>query len=314
MAQVVLGVHLLRPGQRLFPVEALAAVGPSPHQPSGLIGDGAVSAVRELVVAVRGVAAHTLNHELLLTAVGHVQAITFDAPVGEVDAEQGLVAVHGGGDVQSAGGVLRVDDALPGRGVAVRKGEVAGIQERDLAGGIGRHRIGVRADEQDEGVHLFDGRQPPIIVARELLGVKGSRIGLYLIPGHLVGDVDHPVSVGVGRLLPRETGDVVGNGQALGALGVTRLVAAVLRVLPIEVGPGSGRGDLTGCVVTQCLARVHDGVGQIPAHIVLHNRTSTRSSCHESRNCEEQRARQDVHGALHTATSSPSTPTVTRPL
>jgi hypothetical protein len=111
-----------------------------------------------------------------------------------------------------------------------------------------------RAYEQDQGVHLLDGGQAPIVVAGNLLGVEGGRVLLDLFPGHLVGHVDHAVAVGVGRLLPHEAGDVVGDGETVGARGVVGLVALVLGVLAVEVRAGSRRGDLAGSVVAGSLA------------------------------------------------------------
>ena len=82
--------------------------------------------------------------------------------------------------------------------------------------------------DSHQGVQLLDRRQPPIGVATVIGRVQDGRSGLRLRPGQLVFGVDGSIARGVRALLPGQAGDVVFDCQAVGTLGVARLIARIL--------------------------------------------------------------------------------------
>ena len=106
MPQIICSIFRLHPGQGLFPVEAGVAVILRPHESGGVIRDGAIPVVRKAVLTVSGVFAHIEGKETFAFGLPWHRSgwIAFDATIGKIDAEHGLIAIHGCGDIFSGGG------------------------------------------------------------------------------------------------------------------------------------------------------------------------------------------------------------------
>ena len=242
VAEVVLGVFPLDPGQGLLPVHPCAAIVLGPHQAGGVVSDCAVSVAREVVDSVAGIAAHEVDVVQFGDRTTRAGGVSLDAAIGEVEAEGGRLVAEDAPDIGVAGPELGVDDALTGVRVAVGEGEVRRVDERRHAGGV--RAAGVGAPEVHEGVELLHGRQPPVAVAAVVLGVERAGVGLRFAEGQFVVHVDVAVPVEVGALRPRQPGDVVVDSQAVPTEGVAGLVAVELGVLPVERLALGGAGDL----------------------------------------------------------------------
>ncbi len=126
-------------GKGVVPVESDGGVSLLPHEAGGQVGDGAVGVVDEVVETVGGVApdiTDILGLGFLVTrGTDRSGGIAFDAAVGEVDAEDGGVVIHGGADVLSGGEKLGVDKAFVGGFVAVGEVEIVGVDIGNRGGG-----------------------------------------------------------------------------------------------------------------------------------------------------------------------------------
>ena len=268
VAQVFLRVLLLHPGQRVLPIHALAAVGLGPGQAGRAVGDGAIAVVVEVVAAVAGVSADADGEELELAPARPLQVVAFDAAIGEVDAEDFACAADGLADVPGAGRPLGINDARANARVAVGELEEVGVNERPGAGNLRAGRsAGVEAAGVEEGIQFFDGREAPVGEAGESGGVEFCRQRLDLGSGQLVAPGGHFIVHDVRAALPGQAGDIVANGQAIGAQAVAGRVPRELGVLAVERLAGLGWGDLASVVVALRLSRIHDGVGQGGAEV-----------------------------------------------
>ena len=262
VAEVILRVLLFDPGQGFLPVHSHAAVGLRPHQSGSVVGDGAVAAGDIVVDAVVRVAANVADVLRLVSAALRIaRSVSLDPPVGEVDAEDRVVAVHRGADVLGARPVLCVDDPLTGGRVAEAEIEVVGVDERRQPRRVGTAvAAGVDAAEVDQRVGLLDAGQPPVAVAAVVGRVERTGVRLGGEPTELVVRVDATVVVEVGTLRPGQFRVVVVDGQPVAASRVAGLVAVVLGILSVERGAFRGRGDLGDVVVENGLPRVYDDV------------------------------------------------------
>ena len=125
---------------------------------------------------------HSTKNVCTSGAAGHLQVVALDAAVGEVDAEELVDAAGRLADILGAGGVLGIDDALAGGGVAVDELEELGVDERREAATcrVLVRAAGIGAAAVEERVEFLDGGQPPVVEAAELRGVElgGQRLGL----------------------------------------------------------------------------------------------------------------------------------------
>ena len=161
VAEIFNLVHLLCPGQCIFPVHGTVAVVTStevarvvlhPHEGGGLVGDGLVAVVNEEVHAIVCVATD------IVAVVSHLNAIALDATVGKVGAKEGGVLIHGHIAIDGGAEHLRVDETLANGLIAIAEHKVICV---NIGVNIGATR------EVDEGVDLFDGGDAPIAVATQ---------------------------------------------------------------------------------------------------------------------------------------------------
>jgi len=206
-------------GEGVAPAARLAVVALLPGQARAAVGHGAVGVVLVVVRAIRRATHEAHPHALRngATAAWPVARIALDAAVGEVDAEDGGVVVHRGGDVGGRRPELHVEEASA---LGVGELERARVDEGPRLRG-GRCEP---AAEVDQRVQLLDGGHAPVGVAA---GAQGRGGGARLVPRHRSGE-------GAG---PAQAGHRVGDG----AVGVELERRARTGLLPVLAEERSAR-------------------------------------------------------------------------
>ncbi len=184
-----------------MPVQPAGTVVLCPHQAAGVVGDGGIAVVGQVVLAV-AVFADADDEEGFLRAARHRLPIAFDAPIGKVYAECSAAAIASSiGHVKGAGCVLGVNDALPSSGIAIGELKIVAVNEGNQAGRVTLVAADVGTAEIYQRIKLFDVGQPPVGVPSQGQVLTVASGGVI---GQLVSGINVAVTIGVGALLPHQ--------------------------------------------------------------------------------------------------------------
>ena len=232
MPQIIFRVFGLYPCERRLPIHARAAVGLCPHQRGRIVCDGPIAVVDKLIDAVIAAAAH-IAHKFCHGAAIQTRTarISFDAPIGKVDAELRCRAAHRRADVRCARPVLRVNQAFARARVAVLKFKIVGVNKRHRAAACGtvHARTDIGAAEQNQRIQFLNGRHAPIAVSADAT-CACARDRLRI--SHFAARCFHPHQARV----------QIGDG-AVAIVAVRRRAALHLRVLSVKRLPRRRTAD-----------------------------------------------------------------------
>jgi len=227
-------------GQSLLPIHPFGTVGLLPHEAGGLIGNGPIPVIVEVIFAVSGVASDIPGVELRYPPAGDCLGVAFDPAIGEIDSKDRWVAAHGRAQILGGRPILAVDDANSLGDIPVGEFEVIGVE---IGTGVG-HLEAAGSVEINEGINFLDGRHAPVGVAAS---PAGSGTCDSIGPRHLLTASFHPHQASV------EIGD-----RAVVIVPVTGLRAGVLGILAVEGLMWEWRRDLMGVIKTAYLAGADD--------------------------------------------------------